>query len=75
MTYSLRMAEDMDDVEQQLREVGVPERPATWENVAVGKAKEALGHAIGDKELATEGEDQEEIAHEVREEYRREHPS
>jgi uncharacterized protein YjbJ (UPF0337 family) len=47
--------------------------PATWENVVVGKAKEVVGHAIGDKELTEEGEDQEEIAHEVREEFREEH--
>jgi uncharacterized protein YjbJ (UPF0337 family) len=47
----------------------VPEAPATWENVVVGKAKEVAGHAIGDEDLVQEGEDQEEIAHEVREEY------
>ena len=45
------------------------ESPATWENVVVGKAKVVVGHAIGDEELAQEGEDQEEIAHEVREEF------
>jgi uncharacterized protein YjbJ (UPF0337 family) len=45
------------------------ERPATWENVVVGEAKELLGHAIRDKELVDEGEDQVEIAHEVHEEY------
>jgi uncharacterized protein YjbJ (UPF0337 family) len=44
------------------------ESPATWENVVVGKAKEVVGHAIGDEDLAEEGEDQEEIAREVREE-------
>jgi uncharacterized protein YjbJ (UPF0337 family) len=44
------------------------ESPATWENVVVGKAKEVLGHAIGDEDLAGEGEDQEAVAHEVREE-------
>jgi uncharacterized protein YjbJ (UPF0337 family) len=48
------------------------ESPATWENVVVGKAKEVVGHAIGDEELAQEGEDQEEIAHEVREEFKEE---
>lgn len=48
------------------------EAPATWENVVVGKAKELAGHAIGDEELAEEGEDQEGIAHEVREEYEEE---
>lgn len=51
----------------------VPESPATWENVVVGKAKEAVGHVLHDKELAEEGEDQVEDAHEVREEYREEH--
>ncbi len=49
------------------------ESPATWENVVVGKAKEVVGHAIGNEELAQEGEDQEEIAHEVREEFKEEH--
>ena len=50
----------------------VPESPATWENVVVGKAKEVVGHVVGDEELAEEGSEQEEIAHEVREEYREE---
>lgn len=45
------------------------ESPATWENVVVGKAKEVVGRATGDEELTEEGEDQEEIAHEVREEF------
>jgi uncharacterized protein YjbJ (UPF0337 family) len=49
------------------------ESPATWENVVVGKAKGAVGHAIGDEEMTEEGEDQEDIAHEVREEFREEH--
>jgi len=49
------------------------ESPATWENVIVGKAKEALGRAAHDEELTEEGEEQAEIAHEVREEYREEH--
>jgi uncharacterized protein YjbJ (UPF0337 family) len=49
------------------------EAPATWENVVVGKAKEVAGHAIGDEELVQEGEDQEEVAHEVRAEYEEEH--
>jgi uncharacterized protein YjbJ (UPF0337 family) len=49
------------------------ESPATWENVVVGKAKEVVGHAIGDEELTQEGEDQEEIAHEVREEFKEGH--
>ncbi|MCW2497829.1 hypothetical protein [Jatrophihabitans sp.] len=50
------------------------ESPATWENVVVGKVKEAAGHALGDRELIEEGEEQEEIAHEVREEFDEEHP-
>lgn len=69
------MADEADDVTQELHEVGVPESPATWENVAVGKAKEALGRALGNDDLAEEGEEQEGIAHQVRDEYRREHPS
>jgi uncharacterized protein YjbJ (UPF0337 family) len=44
--------------------------PATWENVVVGKAKHVVGHALGDDEMAEEGEEQVEIAHEVREEER-----
>jgi uncharacterized protein YjbJ (UPF0337 family) len=69
------MADETDDVERELEEIGVPESPATWENVAVGKVKEVLGNAIGDEDLAEAGEVQEAIAHEVREEYRREHPA
>ena len=49
------------------------ESPATWENVVVGKAKEVVGHALHDDELAEEGEEQAEIAHEVREENKDEH--
>jgi uncharacterized protein YjbJ (UPF0337 family) len=49
------------------------ESPATWENVVVGKAKQVVGHAIGDEEFAEEGEEQEEVAHEVREEGKGEH--
>ena len=51
----------------------VSEAPATWENVLVGKAKEAVGHALGKEDLVEEGEDQVEGAHEAREEYREEH--
>lgn len=51
----------------------VPQSPATWENKVVGKAKEVIGRALGDKELVEEGSEQDEIAHEVREEYREEH--
>ena len=51
----------------------VPERPATWENVVTGEAKHLLGEAIGDEELAEEGDEQKEIAHEVHSEYDREH--
>jgi len=58
----------MSDHEDQ-----VPESPATWENVVVGKAKEVAGHLTGDEDLAEEGEEQAEIAHEVREEYDDEH--
>jgi uncharacterized protein YjbJ (UPF0337 family) len=49
------------------------ERPATWENLVVGKAKELLGLAVGDQDLAEEGEAQEEVAHEVHEEFDEEH--
>lgn len=45
------------------------EAPATWENIATGKIKEVVGHLLHDKELIEEGEEQEEAAHEVREEY------
>ena len=51
----------------------VPDTPATWENVVVGRAKEVVGHALRDEELVEEGEEQAEIAHEVREEYDEEH--
>ena len=44
------------------------ESPATWENVVVGKAKEIVGRALHDEELEEEGEEQEEIAHEVHDE-------
>jgi uncharacterized protein YjbJ (UPF0337 family) len=44
------------------------EHRATWENVVVGRAKKLLGEALGDHELAEEGEEQEEIAHEVHDE-------
>lgn len=50
-----------------------PEKPATWENIVVGKAKEAIGRAIGDEELAAGGEEQEKVAHQVRSEFRNEH--
>lgn len=69
------MADEADEIEREIHEAGVPESPATWENVAVGKAKEFIGNAIGDPELAEEGKEREDLAHEVREEYRREHPS
>ncbi len=55
------------------REDEPTESPATWENVFVGKAKEVVGHVVGDDELAEEGEEQEEIAHEVRDEFKEEH--
>lgn len=44
------------------------DHPATWENVVVGKAKQVIGQVIGDEELEDEGEEQEEIAHEVHDE-------
>jgi uncharacterized protein YjbJ (UPF0337 family) len=44
------------------------ESPATWENVVVGKVKQAIGHVTNDDELTEEGEEQEEIAHEVHDE-------
>ncbi|HKC28596.1 MAG TPA: hypothetical protein VKB75_11355 [Jatrophihabitans sp.] len=47
--------------------------PATWENVVVGRAKEAIGHVIGNDELEEEGEEQAEVAHEVHEEVKDEH--
>jgi len=47
--------------------------PATWENVVVGKAKEVAGKLLHDDELAEEGEDQVEIAHEVRDEVEEDH--
>jgi uncharacterized protein (DUF952 family)/ADP-ribose pyrophosphatase YjhB (NUDIX family)/uncharacterized protein YjbJ (UPF0337 family) len=46
------------------------EHPATWENKFVGKAKEWFGKALHDKQLVEEGEDQDEIAHEVHDEYK-----
>jgi uncharacterized protein YjbJ (UPF0337 family) len=51
----------------------VPESPATWENVVVGEAKKVLGHLVGDDKLVEEGDDQVEVAHESREEFREEH--
>jgi hypothetical protein len=53
----------------------VPESPATWENVVVGEAKEVTGRLLRSDELAEQGEEQKEIAHEVREEYQEEHRS
>jgi uncharacterized protein YjbJ (UPF0337 family) len=47
----------------------VPESPATWENVVVGKAIEMVGRVTGNEKMTEEGEDQEETAHEVREEF------
>jgi uncharacterized protein YjbJ (UPF0337 family) len=45
------------------------ETPATWENVVVGKVKEVLGKATKDEALVEEGEEQEQIAHELRAEH------
>lgn len=47
----------------------VPESPSTWENVVVGELKATLGHVLRDDALVEEGDEQKEIAHEVREEY------
>lgn len=59
--------------ENETTDPDVPESPATWENVVVGKAEELIGRAVGDERLRAEGEDREEIAHEVREEYDEQH--
>jgi uncharacterized protein YjbJ (UPF0337 family) len=53
----------------------VPQPPATWENVVVGEAKEAAGRLLRNGELTEQGEEQKDIAHEVREEYEEEHRS
>jgi uncharacterized protein YjbJ (UPF0337 family) len=50
------------------REGGDPDDHATWENVVVGKAKQVVGHVLRDEELEEEGDEQEEIAHEVHDE-------
>lgn len=50
------------------REGGDPDDHATWENVVVGKAKQVIGHVLHDDELEEEGEEQEEVAHEVHDE-------
>jgi uncharacterized protein YjbJ (UPF0337 family) len=50
------------------REGGDPDDHATWENVVVGKAKQVVGHVLREKELEEEGDEQEEIAHEVHDE-------
>jgi uncharacterized protein YjbJ (UPF0337 family) len=50
------------------REGGDPDDHATWENVVVGKAKEVIGHVLHDEDLEEEGEEQREIAQEVRDE-------
>jgi len=55
----------MSDAEDRTPET---DHPATWENVVVGKAKKLVGGALGDEELAEEGEEQEEVAREVSEE-------
>lgn len=51
----------------------VPESPATWENVIVGEAKNVAGRVLRNKELIEDGEEQKDIAHEVREDYQEEH--
>lgn len=47
----------------------VPDAPATWENVVVGKAEELLGKVTRDDAVEAEGEERAEIAHEVRKEW------
>ena len=61
--------------ENETTDPDVPESPATWENVVVGKAEELIGRAGGDERRREEGEEREEIAHEVREEYEEQHDS
>ncbi len=51
------------------------ESPATWENVVVGKAKHLVGRILGDEELTEAGEEQEKLAHEVRDEFEDEQPN
>ena len=63
--------EPQDELSDDDREP-VAEAPATWENVVMGKAKEALGHVVRDDELVEQGEEQEGAAREVREEWREE---
>lgn len=60
---------NMEDLENE----PMHESPATWENVAVGKGKQVAGRVLRDEELIEEGEDQAEVAHEVREEFTEEH--
>jgi uncharacterized protein YjbJ (UPF0337 family) len=61
----------MADATDRPDDESVPtETPATWENVVVGRAKEALGRAVHDEALAEEGEEQVEVAHEVHDERR-----
>jgi hypothetical protein len=65
------MADGTDRASDRPEKDAVPtETPATWENVVVGKAEEALGHTVRDDELAEEGADQVEVAHKVRDERR-----
>ncbi|HZC73244.1 MAG TPA: hypothetical protein VE442_21295 [Jatrophihabitans sp.] len=52
---------------------GSDEAPATWENAVTGEAKEFIGRVVGSEALEEEGEEQVEIAREVREEYEEEH--
>lgn len=54
--------EDMNEPEEK------PDAPATWENVVVGKAKHLLGEVLRADDLAEEGEEQAQIAHEVHDE-------
>lgn len=60
------MVEREDEPVERTDEPDEP-HPATWENVVVGKAKKLVGKVLRNDELAEEGEEQEEIAHEVAE--------
>jgi uncharacterized protein YjbJ (UPF0337 family) len=51
-------------------DVEMTDAPATWENIVEGEAEKLVGELTGDKARIAEGEEQIEIAHEVREEWR-----
>jgi uncharacterized protein YjbJ (UPF0337 family) len=53
---------DQDDIE-------MTDAPATWENIVDGEEKKIIGKLTGNDKLEAEGEEEIEIAHEVREEW------